>query len=135
MRLQIGKGGDQLLKGLLPPGTIEAREHEIQEFRTELFKRGTCPRLVPFPGFVTSSSGSARAVSASCWRPLAGRRVKAYLASVGVLCAALRKAHCVLRAASRFTVTPQHLAEAYDTSPWQWGLTAAGQASAQEHGS
>ena len=50
MRLQIGKGGDQLLQGLLPPGRIEDEADKIQSFRSELFKRSYLPQARSFPG-------------------------------------------------------------------------------------
>lgn len=49
MRVQIGKGGDQVLLGLLPPEMIETRGDEIQAFRSDLFKREYLPRARPFP--------------------------------------------------------------------------------------
>jgi HAD superfamily hydrolase (TIGR01509 family) len=49
MRAQIGKGGDQILHGLLPPDVIESRGEEIQDFRAKLFKRDYLPRARPFP--------------------------------------------------------------------------------------
>ena len=39
MRVQIGKGGDQILHGLIPPEMIEQRGDEIQSYRSELFQR------------------------------------------------------------------------------------------------
>lgn len=190
MRLQIGKGGDQLLQGLLPPAMIEAREHEIQEFRTALYKREYLSQARAFPGvralfeqirargqrIVLASSGKADEVEA--YKEIAGiadliddatssddaERSKPFpdifqaafsklglaspseamvvgdtpydaeaarqagLATVGVLCGgfaqeALGAAGCV--AVYR---DPQHLAEAYDTSPLALGLSAAGHA-------
>jgi HAD superfamily hydrolase (TIGR01509 family) len=50
MRGQIGKGGDQILHGLVPPDLLEARGKEIQEFRTELFARNYISKAKPFPG-------------------------------------------------------------------------------------
>jgi HAD superfamily hydrolase (TIGR01549 family) len=50
MRVQIGKGGDQLLHGLLPPVMIESRGDEIQRFRTELFARNYMEQAKAFPG-------------------------------------------------------------------------------------
>jgi HAD superfamily hydrolase (TIGR01509 family) len=50
MRVQIGKGGDQLLHGLLPPDVVESRGDEIQKFRGELFKRDYMDKAKPFPG-------------------------------------------------------------------------------------
>jgi phosphoglycolate phosphatase-like HAD superfamily hydrolase len=50
IRLQIGKGGDQLLPGLVPPDLLSARQGEIEDFRGELFKRDYMPRATPFAG-------------------------------------------------------------------------------------
>jgi len=88
MRLQIGKGGDQLLQGLLPPPMIEAREHEIQEFRTALFKREFMPQARAFPGvrhlFEQIRSRGQRIVLASSGK---ADEVEAYkeIASIGDL--------------------------------------------------
>jgi HAD superfamily hydrolase (TIGR01509 family) len=49
MRLQIGKGGDQVLLGLLPPAELERKGDEIHEFRSDLFKRKYLPRARAFP--------------------------------------------------------------------------------------
>ncbi|KAA2237783.1 HAD family hydrolase [Salinarimonas soli] len=50
MRLQIGKGGDQLLLGLLPPDRIERDAERIQHFRTDLFARDYMHKAEAFPG-------------------------------------------------------------------------------------
>jgi HAD superfamily hydrolase (TIGR01509 family) len=50
LRSQIGKGGDQILHGLLPPEVIEGRGDEIKEFRSDLFKRDYLDRARAFPG-------------------------------------------------------------------------------------
>ncbi|HEX8442686.1 MAG TPA: HAD family phosphatase [Allosphingosinicella sp.] len=50
IRSQIGKGGDNLIPALLPPELVEAREEEIDSYRSDLFKRDYLPRVVPFPG-------------------------------------------------------------------------------------
>ena len=49
VRAQIGKGGDNLVPALLP-GTRDARLEEMEDWRSELFKRDYLPRAVPFPG-------------------------------------------------------------------------------------
>jgi HAD superfamily hydrolase (TIGR01509 family) len=49
IRGQIGKGGDNLIPTLLPRDLVEARQEEIEEYRSELFKRDYLPRVVPFP--------------------------------------------------------------------------------------
>ncbi len=50
MRAQIGKGGDQILHGLLPPEVIEKAGQAIQDFRAELFKRDYLHKVHAFPG-------------------------------------------------------------------------------------
>jgi HAD superfamily hydrolase (TIGR01509 family) len=69
MRSQIGKGGDQILHGLLPPDVIEQRSEEIQEFRADLFKRNFLHKARPFPGvrqlFERIRDAGQRAVLAS----------------------------------------------------------------------
>ena len=50
IRVQIGKGGDQLLHGLIPPDMVEQKGEEIQEFRSDLFKREYMHKARPFPG-------------------------------------------------------------------------------------
>ena len=78
IRLQIGKGGDQLLPGLIPPDLLEARGEEIEKARSELFLRDYMPRVRAFPGvrelferiraqglrIVLASSGQAEEVEA-----------------------------------------------------------------------
>ncbi len=50
MRLQIGKGGDHFLQGLIPPDTLDRRGGEMQSFRGDLFERDYMPRARPFSG-------------------------------------------------------------------------------------
>jgi HAD superfamily hydrolase (TIGR01509 family) len=50
VRGQIGKGGDNLIPALLPPELVEQRQREIEDYRSELFKRDYLPRVVPFAG-------------------------------------------------------------------------------------
>ncbi|MBJ6127967.1 HAD family hydrolase [Microvirga splendida] len=49
LRSQIGKGGDQILHGLLPPDVIEQRGDEITDYRSDLFKREYLHRARAFP--------------------------------------------------------------------------------------
>jgi len=69
VRAQIGKGGDQILLGLLPPAMLEQRGEEIQTFRSDLFKRDYMPKARPFPGvrelFERIRAAGQRAVLAS----------------------------------------------------------------------
>ncbi|WP_201751895.1 HAD family hydrolase [Microvirga arsenatis] len=50
MRAQIGKGGDQILHGLLPPEAVERQSEEIKDFRASLFKREYLHKARAFPG-------------------------------------------------------------------------------------
>lgn len=50
IRHQIGKGGDQLLPGLVPPDLLAARQKEIEAYRGDLYKRDYMAQAKPFPG-------------------------------------------------------------------------------------
>jgi beta-phosphoglucomutase-like phosphatase (HAD superfamily) len=50
LRSQIGKGGDQILHGLLPPEVIDERGDAIKDYRSDLFKREYLHRARAFPG-------------------------------------------------------------------------------------
>lgn len=50
VRSQIGKGGDNLIPSLFPAEMVEARQEEIEDYRSDLFQRCYLPRVVPFPG-------------------------------------------------------------------------------------
>ena len=85
IRQQIGKGGDNLIPALAPP-EIEATRHEqIDEFRSDLFKRDYLPRVVPFPGvralFERLVSDGKKVVLASSAK---GAEVKYHLNVIGV---------------------------------------------------
>ena len=49
IRSQIGKGRDNLIPTLLPKELVEARQEEIEQYRSDLFKSDYLPRVVPFP--------------------------------------------------------------------------------------
>jgi HAD superfamily hydrolase (TIGR01509 family) len=49
IRAQIGKGGDQLMKTLLPPGEVERREEAIDRYRSDLYKRKYLGQVRGFP--------------------------------------------------------------------------------------
>jgi HAD superfamily hydrolase (TIGR01509 family) len=49
IRWQVGKGGDNLIPSLFPHLSDERRK-EIEDFRSDLFKRRYLPRATPFPG-------------------------------------------------------------------------------------
>ena len=69
MRAQIGKGGDQILHGLLPPDALERHSEEIEAYRADLFKREYLPKAQAFPGvralFEHIRAAGQRAVLAS----------------------------------------------------------------------
>jgi HAD superfamily hydrolase (TIGR01549 family) len=50
IRSQIGKGGDQILHGLLPPDAVEQKGEAIKDFRADLFKREYMSKVRAFPG-------------------------------------------------------------------------------------
>ena len=50
VRADVGKGGDQLMPGFVPPKMLDARGKEIEAFRSDLFKREYLPNVRPFPG-------------------------------------------------------------------------------------
>ena len=85
MRSQIGKGGDQILHGLLPPDVIEQRGEEIKDFRGELFKRDYLAKARPFPGvrnlFERIRASGQRAVLASSGT---GEEVEQYKEIAGI---------------------------------------------------
>jgi HAD superfamily hydrolase (TIGR01509 family) len=85
MRSQIGKGGDQILHGLLPPDVIEQRGEEIKDFRSELFKRAYLAKARPFPGvrnlFERIRASGQRAVLASSGT---GEEVEQYKEIAGI---------------------------------------------------
>jgi HAD superfamily hydrolase (TIGR01549 family) len=49
IRLQIGKGGDQLMPVFLPKDEVERHGKEIERYRLELFKRDYLPHVRGFP--------------------------------------------------------------------------------------
>ncbi len=49
IREQIGKGGDNLIRALLPKNEADRLHEELDTYRSELFKRDYLPRVVPFP--------------------------------------------------------------------------------------
>lgn len=85
MRSQIGKGGDQILHGLLPPDVIEQRGEEIKDFRSDLFKRDYLAKARPFPGvrnlFERIRASGQRAVLASSGT---GEEVEQYKEIAGI---------------------------------------------------
>lgn len=50
IRHQIGKGGDNLLPALLPPALLQAKQKEIEECHSAIFRRDYLPGAKPFPG-------------------------------------------------------------------------------------
>src|SRR5438067_5536411 len=49
IRAQIGKGGDELMKTLLPAEELEKRGEEIDRWRSDLFKRKYLAQVRGFP--------------------------------------------------------------------------------------
>jgi phosphoglycolate phosphatase-like HAD superfamily hydrolase len=49
IRAQIGKGGDELMKTLLPPRDLEERGEEIDRYRSDLYKRKYLGQVRGFP--------------------------------------------------------------------------------------
>lgn len=49
VRQQIGKGGDKLLEVFLSPDQIDREGKQIEEERSDLFKRKYLPQVKPFP--------------------------------------------------------------------------------------
>src|SRR5512132_3952834 len=49
LRAQIGKGSDQYLPEFLTPEEIKRFGKELDEYRSELFRKGYLPRVQPFP--------------------------------------------------------------------------------------
>jgi HAD superfamily hydrolase (TIGR01509 family) len=70
VRANIGKGGDQLAPGFVPPDALEARGEEMERYRTELFRTRYLGQVKPFPGVRQlleriRQDGSAIAVASS----------------------------------------------------------------------
>ena len=49
VRRQIGKGGDQLMPVFLSPKELDKFGEELEQFRSDLFKKEFLPRVKPFP--------------------------------------------------------------------------------------
>ena len=49
LRAQIGKGSDQYLPAFLTPDEIDSFGKELDEYRSELFRKESLPRVRPFP--------------------------------------------------------------------------------------
>ena len=49
LRAQIGKGSDQYLPEFLTPEEIKRFGKELDEYRSELFRKGYLPKVQPFP--------------------------------------------------------------------------------------
>lgn len=85
IRVQIGKGGDQLLQGLLPPGRLEREGETLQSFRSDLFERKYLPQARAFPGvrdlFERLRSAGLRVVLASSGK---AEEVEAYKEIAGI---------------------------------------------------
>jgi HAD superfamily hydrolase (TIGR01509 family) len=88
IRVQIGKGSDQLLPALLPKKVVDEQGPEIDSFRADLFKRDYLPQVKPFPGvralFERIKAGGGRIALASSAK---GDELEAYerIAQIGDL--------------------------------------------------
>jgi HAD superfamily hydrolase (TIGR01549 family) len=49
VRRHIGEGADRLIPAFVPAGTPKDKQKEIEEFRSELFKRNYLDKVKPFP--------------------------------------------------------------------------------------
>jgi phosphoglycolate phosphatase-like HAD superfamily hydrolase len=49
IRLNIGKGGDQLAPGFVPPEALAEIRQALESYRSELFKSEYLPKVRPFP--------------------------------------------------------------------------------------
>ena len=49
VRPQIGKGGDQLMPAFIPAEVLRQIGHELEHYRSDLFKRTYLPHVKPFP--------------------------------------------------------------------------------------
>ena len=85
IRQQIGKGGDNLLPALLPRDLLERRRKEIEEYRSDLYKRDYLPGARPFEGvkplFERLKADGRRILLASSSH---GDEVKHYVGLLGV---------------------------------------------------
>ena len=84
VRKQIGKGGDQLMPVFLPKDVVEQRGREIEQYRSELFKRDFLPKVRPFPkvrdlferiqadGYKVALASSAKKEELETYKKLAG---------------------------------------------------------------
>jgi phosphoglycolate phosphatase-like HAD superfamily hydrolase len=83
IRWQVGKGGDNLIPALFPD-TPDSRREEMEDFRSDLYKRSYLPRAVPFPGvrplFERLAADGVRIVLASSSN---AQEVDFYLALIG----------------------------------------------------
>jgi HAD superfamily hydrolase (TIGR01509 family) len=85
VRADVGKGGDQLMPGFVPPDVVEARSEEIETFRTKLFAREHLPKVQAFPGvrdlFERIRADGLRIVLASSAK---GEELERYLEITGI---------------------------------------------------
>jgi HAD superfamily hydrolase (TIGR01549 family) len=69
IRSQIGKGGDQLLPVFLDQNELKQFGHDLEEFRSKLFKTRYLPQVKPFPAvrelFQTIKAAGQRVALAS----------------------------------------------------------------------
>jgi phosphoglycolate phosphatase-like HAD superfamily hydrolase len=49
VRRHIGEGADRLIPAFVPPGMPDDRRKQLEEFRSDLFKRDYLGKVKPFP--------------------------------------------------------------------------------------
>jgi phosphoglycolate phosphatase-like HAD superfamily hydrolase len=69
LRAQIGKGSDQYLPEFLTPAEIDHFGKELDDYRSDLFKKEYLPKVQPFPKVRELFSESATTTNASSSPP------------------------------------------------------------------
>src|SRR5438477_7477801 len=73
LRAQIGKGSDQYLSEFLTPDEIDRFGKELDDYRSDLFRKEYLPKVRPFPKVRELFSGPVTTINASCSRVPAKR--------------------------------------------------------------
>jgi phosphoglycolate phosphatase-like HAD superfamily hydrolase len=60
LRAQIGKGSDQYLPAFLTPDEIKRFGKDLDEYRSELFRKEYLPQIRPFPKSARTFSAESR---------------------------------------------------------------------------
>ena len=74
LRAQIGKGSDQYLPEFLTPEEIKRFGKELDEYRSELFRKGYLPKVQPFPKVRELFSAFTTTTNAVC-SPVPAKRL------------------------------------------------------------